>query len=161
MPLPTSKSTQDMNNVSETNAELSTGNSIAAKRRLFHENALINSSLSSDTTNSLSNGQDLTLLNVDLPRSRANTVESLENLGSTKTMANQPKPHFDIITDLPMDSNDSLPMDSAETKSQLINSNGDDDESISSSTKSRKSIRSSKLFKSFSNLRFRKKTNTT
>jgi len=138
VPLPTAKSANEMTTLLENNGENVT---IASKRRIFHENALINSSMSSDSANNL--------LNIDVPRQRANTSDSMDIVAP-------PKPHFDIVTDLPSDNFDSI-----ETKSQLIPSIGDDQESISSSTKSKKSLRTSKLFKSFSNIRFRKKTSTT
>lgn len=138
VPLPTAKSANEMTTLLENNGENST---TAVKRRIFDENALINSSISSDSANNL--------LNIDVPRQRANTSDSVDIVAPTK-------PHFDIVTDLPSDNFDSI-----ETKSQLIPSIGDDQESISSSTKSRKSLRTSKLFKSFSNIRFRKKTSTT
>lgn len=138
VPLPTAKSANEMTTLLENNGENST---TAVKRRIFDGNALINSSISSDSANNL--------LNIDVPRQRANTSDSVDIVAPTK-------PHFDIVTDLPSDNFDSI-----ETKSQLIPSIGDDQESISSSTKSRKSLRTSKLFKSFSNIRFRKKTSTT
>jgi hypothetical protein len=134
--------------------------STALKRRAIYNSGLLNNRTSSDrlsptpkivhsrSTNGLNNST--IKLNEMI---RENTHDSLDILSLNR----QTKPIFDIITDQQFDNNGSTLDD---RKSQISDSTYDYQQSILSPTSRRKQLTSSRLFRSFHNLRFRKKNNT-
>ncbi|CAF2070722.1 unnamed protein product [Rotaria magnacalcarata] len=89
---------------------------------------------------------------------RPNTNDSLDNSSSK-----QIKSLFDGNADRQISTNDSLSDDQlqqSDGNSQVINSSNDDRQSVSSVGKPRKQIISTKFFKPFQNIRFRKKIGT-
>ncbi len=92
---------------------------------------------------------------------RQSTYESLDNSLSSR----QTKPVFEGIIDLQADNSDSISDDQQlhqyDRNSQIIDSSYADGQSSSSSPeKTRKQMISTKLFKPFQNMRFRKKNTT-
>ena len=85
------------------------------------------------------------------------TVQCFDTTSNHKTDA----PMFDISSDLQSEMTDLVNDEFEGRTSQLSAPSSEEQKSISSSEKIRKSFRGTKLFKSFSNLRLRKKTNTT
>ncbi|CAF4828038.1 unnamed protein product, partial [Rotaria sp. Silwood1] len=92
---------------------------------------------------------------------RPNTYESFENSSIPKPK----KPSSEGIPDRQISNNDSISDDQQQQQqsdgySQIINSSPDDRQSLSSFEKTRKQLISTKFLKSFQNIRFRKKINT-
>lgn len=125
------------------------------KRRTYTNSALTNSTLSSS---------DHLSINAKLIHSRSandlnnsNTNPPDESLDITPV--NSPiKPVFELNSDLLVDSTDSL-YDDQDRRSQLSGSAFDDQQSVTSPERKRKTLMSSKLLKPFQNIRLRKKSN--
>ena len=163
--VPTTVSAQDTTHLPpESNLEYMPAGSTTVKRRTIADGILINSDLSSERLNPAiamahsNSAHSLRNSNSNLTTmSRPQTLDNLDGFSSTKSGGAV----FDFAYDPSSESNDIVSDDLQERKSQSLLSSTDDRTSLSSSTKPRKSLMSTKLFKSFSNIRFRKKHTTT
>ena len=120
-------------------------NDNASSERLLSNSKMIYSQSSNGLNNSNINSTKII---------RNNTNDSLDVLSTTLLSNRQTKPIFDLMTDQQSDNNDSIHDDGKSLKSNSIN---DEQITPSSFDKRRKPILSSKLFRSFHNIRFRKK----
>ena len=162
---PTTVLSQDITNPSmENNLEYVPTSSTTVKRRTFADGLLINSDHSVERlsisaamarSNSSSNLHNSNNNLTEIPRTQ--TYDTLDGFSSLKPGG----PVFDIAYDPALESNDIVPDDFQERKSQSYLSSSDDRTSLGSAIKPRRSLMSTKLFKSFSNIRFRKKHSTT
>ena len=158
-------SQQDTISQSDSGIEPSNSPSATLKRRVIMNMRSSNERLSNNPSTFHSNSANgLTDSHSNSTAvNRQNTYESLDNSLSSR----QTKPVFEGISDLQVDNNDSISDDQQQQQqqqydktSQSIDSSYDDGQSSSSPEKTRKQMISTKFFKPFQNMRFRKKNST-
>jgi hypothetical protein len=161
--MPSQASQQDT--ISDSGYEQSQSPSNTLKRRAIANNAMINHRSSTERLSSFplsvysssSYGLNDFPLTSAAGLDRENTFESLDLSSSSK----QTKPLFEAVPDYVMDSNELVA-----DQQQKVNGStpsvdtANDDRRSTSSEKVRRQLLTSRIFKPFQNMRFRKKSNT-
>ena len=162
--LPLAISQHDSTNQAEPSLEPYNAMSTLLKRRTIGDSHAVSNHLSTDglinSATMVYSSSTSGLNNAHQPSTgiiRTNTHDSFDVLSASRPARST----FDMISDLPSDTRDSMSSDlQQDSISQLLSSVNDDRSSLQSSDKARKSMLSTRILKPFQNMRSRKKNST-